>query len=79
MWILKIDIRRKRINPGDKIHRLENIKKIVSGMDKETCEEIKKVYDLVIEVGTYPVSSIKTAEAIKSRKQPEGYQYCIYE
>ncbi len=34
-------------------------------MDKETCEEIKKVYDLVIEVGTYPVSSIKTAEAIK--------------
>ena len=55
----------ERINPGDKVHRLENIKKIVSGMTPECCEEIKKVYDLVIEVGTYPVSNIKTAEAIK--------------
>lgn len=55
----------ERINPGDKVHRLENIKKIVSGMSPECCEEIKNVYDLVIEVGTYPVSSIKTAEAIK--------------
>ena len=55
----------ERINPGDKVHRLENIHKIVSGMDSETLEEIKNVYDLVIEVGTVPVSSIKTAEAIK--------------
>lgn len=55
----------ERINPGDKIHRLENIRKIVSGMDTETLEEVKKIYDLVIEVGTYPVSSIKTAEAVK--------------
>lgn len=55
----------ERINPGDKVHRLENIKKIVSGMTLECCEEIKKIYDLVIEVGTYPVSTIKTAEAIK--------------
>ena len=55
----------ERINPGDRVHRLENIKKIVSGMTPECCREIKKVYDLVIEVGTYPVSSIKTAEAIK--------------
>jgi UDP-N-acetyl-D-galactosamine dehydrogenase len=55
----------ERINPGDKVHRLENIKKIVSGITPECCAEIKKVYDLVIEVGTYPVSSIKTAEAIK--------------
>lgn len=55
----------ERINPGDPVHRLENIKKIVSGMDQATCDEIQKVYDLVIEVGTYPVSSIKTAEAIK--------------
>ena len=39
--------------------------KIVYGMDKESLEEIKKVYDLVIEVGTYPVSTIKTAEAVK--------------
>lgn len=55
----------ERINPGDKVHRLENIKKIVSGMTPECCDEIKKVYDLVIDVGTYSVSSIKTAEAIK--------------
>jgi len=55
----------ERINPGDKVHRLENIHKIVSGMDKESLEEIKNVYDLVIEVGTYPVSTIKTAEAVK--------------
>ena len=54
-----------RITPGDKVHRLENIRKIVSGMDEESLEQIKKVYDLVIEVGTYPVSSIKTAEAVK--------------
>ena len=61
----KIGYSPERINPGDKVHRLENIKKIVSGMDKESLEVIKAVYDLVIEVGTYPVSSIKTAEAIK--------------
>lgn len=61
----KIGYSPERINPGDKVHRLENIKKIVSGMDKESLEEIENVYNLVIEVGTYPVSSIKTAEAIK--------------
>ena len=55
----------ERINPGDKVHRLENIRKIVSGMDSETLEEIKNVYNLVIEAGTVPVSNIKTAEAIK--------------
>ena len=61
----KVGYSPERINPGDRVHRLENIRKIVSGMDDETLIEIKKVYDLVIEVGTYPVSSIKTAEAIK--------------
>lgn len=61
----KVGYSPERINPGDKVHRLENIKKIVSGMDEESLDEIKKVYDLVIEVGTYPVSNIKTAEAIK--------------
>ena len=61
----KIGYSPERINPGDKVHRLENITKIVSGMDKESLDEIKKIYDLVIEVGTYPVSTIKTAEAIK--------------
>lgn len=61
----KVGYSPERINPGDKIHRLENIRKIVSGMDKESLQEIKNVYDLVIEAGTYPVSSIKTAEAVK--------------
>ena len=61
----KIGYSPERINPGDKVHRLENIHKIVSGMDEDSLEEIKAVYDIVIEVGTYPVSTIKTAEAVK--------------
>ncbi len=61
----KVGYSPERINPGDKVHRLENIRKIVSGMDRECLEEIRQVYDLVIEVGTFPVSSIKTAEAVK--------------
>ena len=55
----------ERINPADKVHRLWNIKKIVSGMNKESCDEIAKVYELVVNVGVHKVSSIKTAEAIK--------------
>ena len=61
----KVGYSPERINPGDKIHRLENIHKIVSGIDKESLEEIKNIYDIVIEVGTYPVSSLRTAEAVK--------------
>lgn len=61
----KVGYSPERINPGDKVHRLENIHKIVSGMNRESLEEIKNVYDLVIKVGTYPVSNIKTAEAVK--------------
>lgn len=61
----KVGYSPERINPGDKVHRLENITKIVSGMDAEALEVIKNVYDLVIKVGTYPVSTIKTAEAVK--------------
>ena len=55
----------ERINPGDKVHRLENIKKIVSGMNAETLEEIAKVYELVIEAGVHRASGIKVAEAAK--------------
>lgn len=61
----KVGYSPERINPGDKVHRLENIRKIVSGMDEESLATIKAVYDIVIEVGTYPVSTIKTAEAVK--------------
>ncbi len=61
----KVGYSPERINPGDKVHRLENIHKIVSGMDEESLAEIKNVYDIVIEVGTHPVSNIRTAEAVK--------------
>lgn len=55
----------ERINPGDKVHRLENIVKIVSGMDEDTLEEIANVYSLVISAGVYKASCIKVAEAAK--------------
>ena len=61
----KVGYSPERINPGDKVHRLENITKIVSGCDEEALQTIKSVYDIVIEVGTYPVSNIRTAEAVK--------------
>lgn len=61
----KVGYSPERINPGDKEHRLENIKKIVSGMDAEALEEIAKVYELVIEAGVHRASSIKVAEAAK--------------
>lgn len=61
----KVGYSPERINPGDKVHRLENIKKIVSGCDEEALKTIKAVYDIVIEVGTYPVSNLRTAEAVK--------------
>lgn len=61
----KVGYSPERINPGDKIHKLENITKIVSGCDEEALRVIKSVYDIVIEVGTYSVSNLRTAEAVK--------------
>ncbi|SFV02769.1 nucleotide sugar dehydrogenase [Butyrivibrio sp. INlla21] len=61
----KVGYSPERINPGDKVHRLENIHKIVSGIDQESLDIIKAVYDIVIEVGTHAVSNLRTAEAIK--------------
>ena len=61
----KIGYSPERINPGDRVHTLTNIRKIVSGMDEETVREVQKVYDIVIKAGTVPVSTIKTAEAVK--------------
>lgn len=61
----KIGYSPERINPGDKVHRLENIKKIVSGCDEESLNLIAKVYELIIEVGVHRASSIKIAEAAK--------------
>lgn len=61
----KIGYSPERINPGDKIHRLETIKKIVSGMDDETLDCVAKVYELVVEAGVHRAESIKVAEAAK--------------
>ena len=61
----KVGYSPERINPGDKVHRLETITKIVSGMDKETLEIVAKVYELVVEVGVHRAPSIKVAEAAK--------------
>ncbi len=61
----KIGYSPERINPGDRIHTLTNICKVVSGMDEESAREIKRVYDIIIKAGTFQVSNIKTAEAVK--------------
>ena len=61
----KVGYSPERINPGDKVHRLETIVKIVAGMDEETLDTIAKVYELVVEAGVYKASSIKVAEAAK--------------
>lgn len=61
----KVGYSPERINPGDKIHRLENIHKIVSGCDDDALQEIKNIYDSIIAVGTYSVSNMRTAEAVK--------------
>ncbi len=61
----KVGYSPERINPGDKIHRLETIKKIVSGMDEETLDIVAKVYELVVDAGVHRASCIKVAEAAK--------------
>lgn len=61
----KIGYSPERINPGDKVHRLETIEKIVSGMDEETLDCIAKVYELVVDAGVYRAECIKVAEAAK--------------
>lgn len=61
----KIGYSPERINPGDKVHRLETITKIVSGMDEETLEEVAKTYELVVEAGVHRAESIMVAEAAK--------------
>ena len=61
----KVGYSPERINPGDKVHRLETIVKVVSGMDEESLDIIAKVYELVVEAGVYRAESIKVAEAAK--------------
>ncbi len=61
----KVGYSPERINPGDKVHRLETIVKVVSGMDEESLEIIAKVYELVVGAGIHRAESIKVAEAAK--------------
>lgn len=61
----KIGYSPERINPGDKVHRLETITKIVSGMDDETLDTVAKTYELVVKAGVHRAESIKVAEAAK--------------
>lgn len=61
----KIGYSPERINPGDKVHTLQNTVKIVSGCDDEALFEIKQVYGLIIEAGLHQASSIRVAEAAK--------------
>lgn len=61
----KVGYSPERINPGDQVHRLESIVKVVSGMDQATLEEITSLYELVVTAGVYQAESIKVAEAAK--------------
>ncbi|MDN6729167.1 MAG: nucleotide sugar dehydrogenase [Alkalibacterium sp.] len=61
----KVGYSPERINPGDKVHRLETIVKVVSGMDEDSLDIIAKVYELVVEAGVHKADSIKVAEAAK--------------
>ncbi|MBQ7590171.1 MAG: nucleotide sugar dehydrogenase [Verrucomicrobia bacterium] len=61
----KIAYSPERINPGDQVHRFENIRKIVSGMDAETLDEVANIYELVVQAGVHRAPSIKVAEAAK--------------
>ncbi|MDE4970032.1 nucleotide sugar dehydrogenase, partial [Francisella tularensis subsp. holarctica] len=62
---IKVGYSPERINPGDKVHRLETIINVVSGMDEESLDTIAKVYELVVDAVVYRASSIKVAEAAK--------------
>ena len=61
----KVGYSPERINPGDKVNRLETITKVVSGCDDETLEIVAKVYETIIDAGVHRAASIKVAEAAK--------------
>ena len=61
----KVGYSPERINPGDKVHTLTSITKVVSGCDAESSEEIAKIYELIVKPGVFRASSIKVAEAAK--------------
>jgi len=61
----KVGYSPERVNPGDKVHTLERIVKVVSGQDAETLEMVATLYERVIEAGVHRASTIKVAEAAK--------------
>lgn len=61
----KVGYSPERINPGDKVHTVTKVLKIVSGMDEESLEEIAKIYSIIVQAGVYRAESIKVAEAAK--------------
>jgi UDP-N-acetyl-D-galactosamine dehydrogenase len=61
----KVGYSPERINPGDKEHTITKILKVVSGCDKESLDNIAKVYEIIVEPGTHRAASIKVAEAAK--------------
>ncbi len=61
----KVGYSPERINPGDRLHRLESIVKVVSGQDEETLNTVAAVYETIIKAGVYRASSIRVAEAAK--------------
>lgn len=61
----KVGYSPERVSPGDNTKKVTDIVKIVSGCDKETLEEVSKVYRLIIKAGIYEAESIKVAEAAK--------------
>lgn len=61
----KVGYSPERINPGDKVHRLSTIPKIVSGMDEETLNTVARIYEIVVDAGVHRAESIKVAEAAK--------------
>jgi UDP-N-acetyl-D-galactosamine dehydrogenase len=61
----KVGYSPERINPGDKVHTVDKIIKVVSGQDAQTLDTVAKVYELVVTAGVFRAVSIKVAEAAK--------------
>ena len=61
----KVGYSPERVNPGDKVHTVDQIIKVVSGQDAETLEAVAQVYEMVATVGVHRAASIKVAEAAK--------------
>ncbi len=61
----KVGYSPERINPGDKVHTLQNVIKVVSGCCEESLQEIALTYELVVQAGVHRAPTIKVAEAAK--------------